>query len=71
MRSVDFISEIEWLWLIGYLINRGGDTWTHLDATMKIERQKWLDHGIVANDHRVIVAVDPSSLDQTARIFCA
>ena len=61
-----------------------GDTWTHLDAMMAIERRKpnsceivahdhraivAHDHrAIVAHDHRAIVAINRLSLDQTARI---
>ena len=79
MRSNDFICEIKRSRLIGYLINRGGDTWTYLDATMKIGRRKWQDREIVAHDHRAVVAhdhhaimaVDRSSPDQTTLIFRA
>ena len=71
IRSIDFISEIERSRLIGYSINFGGDTWTHLDATMEIGWRKWRDHEIVAHDHRAIMAVDQSLSDQTARIFRA
>ena len=71
ISSDDFISKIERSRLIGYSINRGGDTWTHLDATMEIGRRKWQDHEIVAHDHRAIMVVDRSSPDQTACIFRA
>ena len=77
MQSVDFISEIERSRLLGYPINRGGDTWTHLDTTTEIGWQKWRyreivahDHrAIMAHDHRAILSVDWSSPNQAAHIF--
>ena len=55
------------------------DTWTYLEATMKIGQQNWRDHeivayvrcAIVAHDHREIVAINRPPPDQTARIFPA
>ena len=54
-----------------------GDTWTHLEAMMEIRRRDWRDceivvhdcRTIVAHDHRVILAINRPSPDQTARIF--
>ena len=51
------------------IVRSWGDTWTHLDATMKIGRRNWRDreimahdcHAIVAHDHRAIVAINQPS----------